>query len=150
MTFDDPYTVTRPQDAMSKLFIREEGGGDDRLLVESARFDVGAARAHIGYWSVSPDGRHLAYSVSVGGAETGALRMMDVALAHDLPQQIDHTRYVYRARPPGRANSSHPLDVNIQVVACVAEVDMDRRRITGFHGTVVGRQNLFKIGDASQ
>jgi prolyl oligopeptidase len=97
------YTVTRPQDATARLFVREGGRDEDRLLVDSSRFDVGPARAHIDYWAVSPDGRHMVYGVSVGGAETGTLRVMDVASARDLPGQIDRTRY---ADPSWRNDTS--------------------------------------------
>jgi prolyl oligopeptidase len=97
------YTSTRPQDAVAKLFVREGEHGADRLLIDPSRFDVGAARAHIDYWSIAPDGRHVAYGVSVGGAETGTLRVMEVTSALDLAGEIDHTRY---ASPSWRDSAS--------------------------------------------
>lgn len=97
------YTVTRPQDAVAKLFVRGGDHGEGRLLVDPARFNEGAARAHIDYWAIAPDGRHLVYGVSVGGAETGTLRVMEVASGRDLPDEIDQTRY---AEPSWRDNTS--------------------------------------------
>jgi prolyl oligopeptidase len=97
------YSVTRPRDAVAKLFVRAGEHGKDRLLVDPARFDESAARAHIDYWAIAPDGRHLVYGVSVGGAETGTLRVMEVASGRDLPGQIDQTRY---AGPSWRDNES--------------------------------------------
>ncbi len=90
------YSKTRPEDSTAKIFIRPIAGGAERVLVDPGRFDQGAQAGALEYWSISADGRHVAYGVSVGGAETGTLHVMDVATGADLPEAMDRTRY---ARP---------------------------------------------------
>jgi prolyl oligopeptidase len=90
------YSKTRPQDAVAKIFIRPIGGGPERVLVDPSRFDAAGQPAQLDYWSISPDGAHIAFGVSLGGAETGTLRLVDVATGADLPEAMDRTRY---ARP---------------------------------------------------
>jgi prolyl oligopeptidase len=90
------YSKTRPQDAVAKIFARPVAGGPERLLIDPARLDADGQAAQLDYWSAAPDGRHIAYGVSLGGAETGTLHVMDVATGADLPEAMDRTRY---ARP---------------------------------------------------
>jgi prolyl oligopeptidase len=90
------YSKTRPDDAVAKIFVRPLAGGAERVLIDPARFDAGGQAGRLDYWSASPDGRHIAYGVSLGGAETGTLHVMDVATGADLPEAMDRTRY---ARP---------------------------------------------------
>src|SRR5271165_2765052 len=63
------YSKTRPQDAVPKIFIRPVAGGDERVLIDPSRFNDGGQAAQLDYWSISPDGHHVAYGVSIGGAE---------------------------------------------------------------------------------
>jgi prolyl oligopeptidase len=90
------YSKTRPEDAVAKIFIRPLAGGAERVLVDPSRFDAGGQAAQLDYWSISADGVHIAFGVSLGGAETGTLRLIDVATGADLPETMDRTRY---ARP---------------------------------------------------
>ncbi len=90
------YSKTRPEDSVAKIFTRPVTGGAERVLVDPSRFDAGGQPAQLDYWSISADGRHIAFGVSVGGAETGTLHVMDVATGADLPETMDRTRY---ARP---------------------------------------------------
>ncbi len=90
------FSKVRPGDTVAKIFARPIAGGAERVLVDPGRFDAGGQAGQLDYWSLSPDGRHIAYGVSLGGAETGTLRVMDVATGADLPEAMDRTRY---ARP---------------------------------------------------
>jgi prolyl oligopeptidase len=90
------YSKTRREDAVAKIFVRPIAGGDERVLVDPSKFDAGGQKAQLDYWSISPDGRHIGYGVSVGGSETGTLYTMDVTTGTNLPEQMDRTRY---ARP---------------------------------------------------
>ena len=90
------YSKTRPEDAVAKIFVRAETGTGERLLIDPASFDADGQAAHIDYWSVAPDGRHVAYGVSLGGAEIGTLRIRRVDAGADLPELIARTRF---ARP---------------------------------------------------
>jgi len=59
------------------LVLREDGR--ERVLVDPSTFDGDdGARAAIHNFSVSPDGRRVAFHVSRGGGETGDVRFIDV------------------------------------------------------------------------
>lgn len=90
------YSKGRPDDAVAKIFVRPATGGAERVLIDPTRFDAGQQAAQLDYWSVSPDGRYIAYGVSLGGAEIGTLRIRRIDTGIDLPEEIDRTRY---ARP---------------------------------------------------
>ncbi len=88
------YSKLRPTDTVAKLFIRPATDRAERVLIDPSQFDSAGLTARIDYWSISPDGRHMAYGVSLGGSETGTLRDRSLDSATDLPGQIDRTRYV--------------------------------------------------------
>jgi prolyl oligopeptidase len=114
------FSMTRPGDAVAKLFMRNGAGGQDEVLIDPARFDAAGGHGHIDYWSVSPDGRYLIYGVSLAGAEIGTMRIFDVAARRDLPERFDRTRYpqpgwmdatsfVYARMPERRAGEASQL-----------------------------------------
>ena len=88
------YSKLRPTDSVAKIFIRPVAGGAERVLIDPSQFDRGGLSAYIDYWSVAPDGLHIAYGVSLGGSETGTLRDRSLESGTDLGAQIDRTRYV--------------------------------------------------------
>jgi len=88
------YSKLRPSDSVAKIFIRPISGGPERALIDPSQFDRGGQKARIDYWSVAPDGLHIAYGVSLGGSETGTLRDRSLDSGADLPGQIDRTRYI--------------------------------------------------------
>ena len=113
------YSKLRPN-----RFVRQDSssvritGGAERVLIDAREFDTGGLTAHIDYWSVAPDGRHIAYGISLGGSETGTLHDRSIESGADLPDQIDRTRYItpswidnasflytrFRSRPPAKPN----------------------------------------------
>ena len=97
------YSKTRPEDSFPKIFARPAGGGAERIIVDPARFDAGGMTARIDYWTAAPDGRHVAYGTSIGGGETGTLRVVDVATGTDLPETWNRTRYARPAWLDGEA-----------------------------------------------
>jgi prolyl oligopeptidase len=88
------YSKLRPTDSSAKIFIRPIAGGAERVLIDASEFDAGGLSAHIDYWSVAPDGRHIAYGVSLGGSETGILHDRSIESGADLADLIDRTRYI--------------------------------------------------------
>jgi len=88
------YSKLRPTDSVAKIFIRPITDGTERVLIDPSQFDRGGLGAHIDYWSVAPDGLHVAYGVSLRGSETGTLRVRSLDSRTDLPSQIDRTRYI--------------------------------------------------------
>lgn len=88
------YSKLLPTDSSAKIFIRPVAAGAERVLIDAREFDTNGLTAHIDYWSVAPDGRHIAYGVSLGGSETGVLHNRSIETGIDLPDQIDRTRYI--------------------------------------------------------
>lgn len=97
------YTKVEPSGSVAKLFVRSRTGGEERVLVDPTAPSSGGSIGNIDYWSVSPDGHHVAYGVSVGGSEIGRLQILRAETGVDLPGDIDHTRY---ARPSWLDNST--------------------------------------------
>jgi prolyl oligopeptidase len=97
------YSIVRPEDSFSKIFVRQGAKDADRILIDPSEFNVGESKAQIDYWSVSPDGQFIAYGVSLGGREAGTLRIRRIGTGNDLAEKIDRTRY---AGPSWIDNSS--------------------------------------------
>jgi prolyl oligopeptidase len=97
------YSIVRPEDSFSKIFVRQTAKDADRILIDPSEFNVGESKAQIDYWSVSPDGQYIAYGVSLGGREAGTLRIRRIGTGIDLAETIDRTRY---AGPSWIDNSS--------------------------------------------
>jgi prolyl oligopeptidase len=86
------YTKTLANADVAVLYARD-GDGAERVLVDPRRFDRGDARAKITYWSPSWDCKHVAYGLSLSGAEIGVLRVADADRGEDLPDSIDNIYY---------------------------------------------------------
>ncbi|QJR15797.1 prolyl oligopeptidase family serine peptidase [Usitatibacter palustris] len=87
------YLKAGPGLASPVLCMREGFSGAERVLLDPARFSEGNAKGAIDYFSVAPDGRHVAYGVSRGGSENAVLRVLDAGTGKDLPVVIDRTRF---------------------------------------------------------
>jgi len=75
-----------------KLFVRDDSG-HERTIVDPKKFDREGGYAKIDYWQPSWNCELVVYGVSVGGAEVGTLRVVDVDTATDLPDTIDRVYY---------------------------------------------------------
>lgn len=81
------------------LYRREHLRGEDHLLVDPASFSEDGTSA-LDWWYPSPDGRLLAYGISLSGSEESTLRIRDVESGEELPDQIPYTRYASLAWLP--------------------------------------------------
>ncbi|HEY2629515.1 MAG TPA: prolyl oligopeptidase family serine peptidase, partial [Usitatibacter sp.] len=76
------------------LCFREKIASPERVIVKPSRFvSPGSGTASIDWFVPSPDGRHVAYGVSVGGSEDSVLRVIAVDGDADLPIAIDRARF---------------------------------------------------------
>lgn len=100
----------------TELYIIEDGR--TQLLLDPARFDT-AQQAHVlDWWSVSFDGRKLAFGLSVDGSGDSVLHVLDIKTGKVLPLRIANTEnghpnwlpdssgFFYRqlTSPPGSAD----------------------------------------------
>ncbi|MGZ5105940.1 MAG: hypothetical protein ACXWBR_16930, partial [Usitatibacter sp.] len=87
------YLKRGPRDATPVLYVRDSLAAPERALVDPRRFARGADPAAIDWFVPAPDGRHVAYGVSIAGSEDSVLRVAAVAPAGDLPVEIDRARF---------------------------------------------------------
>ncbi len=80
----------RPKGADNyQLFVRDHGR--DRLLVDPTVLGSKSQHVALDWWHASPDGRHVAYGLSVDGSEDSTLHVLRVADGRDLPERIADT-----------------------------------------------------------
>jgi prolyl oligopeptidase len=73
---------------LAKLAVRD-ADGKTRVLVDPETLGTAEERVALNAYSASPDGKLVAYVISKGGGERGALHVMDAATGKDLPDQIE-------------------------------------------------------------
>ena len=83
------FSELRPTDPTAKVYRRAVADGTEHVLIDPTQFDVGGQIAHVDYWNVSPDARHIAYGISLGGSEIGTMRIRSLETGADLPEHID-------------------------------------------------------------
>ena len=80
-----------PQD-QSVLTVIDRTGASPRVLLAQNTLSSDHATALASY-SVSPDGRHLAYLTSDGGTDWKSIRIRDVLTGVDLPESIEFIKF---------------------------------------------------------
>jgi prolyl oligopeptidase len=84
------FLKTLASQNVAKLYIRQGLKGRDRLLVDTDLFSAAnGAPAAINFYEPSPDGNYVAYGVSQGGSEIGALRVLNVQTGKSTGETID-------------------------------------------------------------
>lgn len=79
-------------DETPKLVVREGWDGTDKVLLDPLARAVGSSHATIDVAYPSPDGRYVAYVVSMAGGEEGAIEILDVESGRLLADRIDRAR----------------------------------------------------------
>jgi prolyl oligopeptidase len=99
------YEKLNPGDNSPKLYVRNAGGGDERLLVDPQRLATAGKHYTINYFLPSLDGRYVAYGISEGGSEASVIHIVNAATAQVLPDAIDRAYYVGATswRPDGKS-----------------------------------------------
>ena len=120
------YLRTSARQGTPVLCMREGLAGAEQVVMDPGRFSRGPMRAAIDWYAPSPDGRHVAYGVSLGGSEDSILRVLAVDGRRDLNVEIDRARFntnlawqadgrgFYYARVPG-SNSGARRYANIRL-----------------------------------
>ncbi|MGQ0429717.1 MAG: prolyl oligopeptidase family serine peptidase [Gammaproteobacteria bacterium] len=81
------------------LYWAESPTAAPHLLVDPNAFSQDATRSLADY-SISPDGRYVAYSISDGGSDWDTWHVREVETGRDLPDFIDDTKFTPVSWPP--------------------------------------------------
>ncbi len=93
------------------LFVAESLEEEPRLLIDPNGFSDDATIA-LASWSVSPDGRYIAYATSDGGTDWNSWYLRDVATGEDLADVVAYTKFTGASWLPNGSGffySRHPL-----------------------------------------
>ncbi|MGH8127749.1 MAG: prolyl oligopeptidase family serine peptidase [Gammaproteobacteria bacterium] len=83
------YEKLLPDQQVSKLYMRKGLAGKERLLLDPARYEKkGGPPWKIGYYAVSPNGRHVAVGVSPGGRLIATMHVLDTRTGKDAGEPI--------------------------------------------------------------
>jgi len=83
------YFKLTPKDQTPKVYARDGLNGKERLLADPQVLGGTGKRYTIGDFYPSPDGKLVAVEIAAGGAEEGALRVIDATNGHPLSDSID-------------------------------------------------------------
>ena len=81
------------------LYVRDSVDGEGRMLIDPNGWSADGATA-LGEWEPSEDGRHLLYSVQDGGTDWRTLRVLDVATAKPLADEVKWVKFSDRCPGP--------------------------------------------------
>lgn len=82
------YVRRGAQEDRYRLYVRTGVDGPERLLVDPARFDVEDQPAAINFYVPAPNGKRVAFGISVGGSEDATLRVIDVASGREVGDAV--------------------------------------------------------------
>jgi prolyl oligopeptidase len=84
------YLKTLSGQNLAKLYMRDSLSGKELLVVDTDQYKGPKGEpAAINYYAPSPDGKYVAYGISVGGSEMTTLRIVDLQAGKNLPEEID-------------------------------------------------------------
>jgi prolyl oligopeptidase len=78
------YSTLPAGKQLAKLMVRDAKG--DRVLIDPETLGTADTHASLNAYSISPDGKLVAYVIAMGGGEIGAMHVMDLATGKDLPE----------------------------------------------------------------
>ncbi|MDP9588838.1 UNVERIFIED_ORG: prolyl oligopeptidase [Shinella zoogloeoides] len=88
------FTFNRGLENQPALYVRDGAFGEARLLIDPNAWSDDNADA-IGEWSVSDDGRYLAFSVQDGGTDWRTVRVLDVESGQVLQDVVERARFTH-------------------------------------------------------
>ena len=87
------YIRSENGESAGKLFVRENLSGAERVLLDLNKLSHDGKPAAMTGYSVSPNGKTVAYLLAAGGGEFGTLRFIDVASGKELDDVIESTAW---------------------------------------------------------
>jgi prolyl oligopeptidase len=87
------YLKQMPGEDNRKLYVREVGGGSEKLLLDPQTRTANGVHYSIDYFQASPDGRLVAVGISPGGSENSVLHVLDASNGQDVGPSIDRAQF---------------------------------------------------------
>jgi prolyl oligopeptidase len=87
------YYRLAPGENDRRLYVRDGLSGSERLLIDPEKLSSSGKRYSIDSFNPSFDGKYVSYTISVGGSETGELRVLETATGKDMGERIDRVRF---------------------------------------------------------
>ena len=113
-----------------RICFRDGLAGAERVLVDPATIRVDGKHVSIDWWSVSPDGRHVAYGQSPAGSEMATTHVIEVDTGRLLPERIERTPFIPASWLP---DSSGFFYSRLNEKAEIGSVDLFRDMVAAFH-----------------
>jgi prolyl oligopeptidase len=87
------YLKQTPGDDNRRLYVRDAGAGNERLLINPESLTQNGAHYSIDFFQPSLDGKLVAVGISPGGSENAVLRVIEADTGRDLGERIDRTQF---------------------------------------------------------
>jgi prolyl oligopeptidase len=75
------------------LCMRQGVAGEDTVLVDPTVLKQNGQHMALDWWHAAPNGRYVAYALSLAGSESSVTHVLDVDAREILPERIDRTQY---------------------------------------------------------
>ncbi len=95
------YLKADPGADNAKLYVSDQAGAKERLLVDPELLTKDGVHYSIDYFQPSLDGTLVAYGISAGGSENSVIHILGTASGKVLPDSIDRCRFGAIAWLPG-------------------------------------------------
>lgn len=86
------YMKALPNEENYKLYVRDAGNRQERLLVDPEKITTEGHHYSIDYFSPALDGKKVAYGISPGGSEESVIHILEVDSGREVPEKIDRTQ----------------------------------------------------------
>lgn len=86
------YSRNSGEQNQASVYVQQGPEGKPRLLIDTDRISPNGDIA-LAAWEPSPDGKYLAYALSVGGSDWQTLHVMDVATGKTLPCDVQWVKF---------------------------------------------------------
>ena len=87
------YLKQTPGDDNRRLYVRDAGTGNERLLINPESLTQNGVHYSIDYFQSSLDGKLIAVGISPGGSENAVIRILETDTGRDLGERIDRANF---------------------------------------------------------
>ncbi len=122
------FWLEQPVDVAQPRLMWSEAKGDPRVLIDPTTIK-GAGPVSIAEWSVSPDGKLVAWAASESGSDWRTIRVIKVSDGTFLPEAIPHARFTeiwWSSDGQGFAYQAYPAPAEFSAAAAGAQLRYHR------------------------